>query len=151
MAALGKMLFLSPWSYRLIRIGVGLVFVWAGALKLVDPRAFARVISEYGLVPDDLLVFVALGLPAAEFLAGVGLVFDVKGSLAAIFGLVVLFLGVLGFGLLSNLDIDCGCFSPREIRSRDSLRIAFFRDLWLMCGVVYLFAWRRTRVLVRRS
>lgn len=148
MSILPYLLFHSPWLYRLTRIVLGCVFIGAGCAKLMDPRAFARVISGYNLVPDVLLVPVAIGLPAIEFLVGLGLSFDIRGSLKAVSGLLALFIFVLGYGILSDLEVDCGCFSSEEIHARDSLRTAFYRDLGLMSMVVYLFAWRWVR---RRS
>lgn len=108
----------------------------------MEPRAFARVIADFGLVPDAFLPPVAIGLPALEFLAGMGLVFDVRGSLKLVGGLLLFLLAVLGFGIASNMDVDCGCFSAEEIRGQDSLRTAFLRDLGLMGTVFYLFVWR---------
>ena len=78
-------LFYSPWLCCLMRALLGGIFFIAGGAKLVDPRAFARTISAYGLLPEDLLVPTAIGLPAIELLAGLGLLFKVRGSLAAIF------------------------------------------------------------------
>ncbi len=142
MYAMKRLLFLSPWLYRLLRTGIALIFVWAGAVKLMDPKAFARTISGYGLVPDELLVLVAIGLPALEFIVGACLLFDVRGSLAAVSGLLAIFIAVLGYGIFMNLDVDCGCFSPEEIHARDALEKAFHRDLGMMVIVCYLFLWR---------
>ncbi|MFP5212420.1 MAG: MauE/DoxX family redox-associated membrane protein, partial [Acidobacteriota bacterium] len=133
------------WSYLLVRIGLGLVFVYAGGVKLMNPRAFARTISGYGLVPDELLVVVAIGLPVLECLAGAGLLFDVRHSLKAVTGLLVMFLAVLGYAILGDMDVDCGCFSTEALDARHSLRVAFLRDLGLMAGVVYLFIGRFLR------
>lgn len=138
-------MFFSPSIHRAVRIALGLVFVWAGAVKLVDPRAFARVLSGYQMIPESLLAPIAIGLPLVEFLVGTGLVFNVRGSLSVVFGLLLMFLVVLGFAMYNNLDVDCGCFSPEEIHVRNSLRTAFFRDVGLMGGAVYLFFWRRSR------
>jgi len=138
-------MFFSPSFHRVVRIALGLVFVWAGAVKLVDPRAFARVLSGYQMIPESLLAPIAIGLPLVEFLVGTGLVFNVRGSLSVVFGLLVMFLAVLGFAMYNNLDVDCGCFSPEEIDVHNSLRTAFFRDVGLMAGAVYLFFWRRSR------
>jgi len=145
MPVLRHLFFHSPWLYRLTRIVLGCVFICAGGLKLMDPRAFARVISGYDLVPDVLLAPVAIGLPAIEFLAGLGLAFDLRGSLKIVSGLLALFIAVLGYGILTNMDVDCGCFSSEEIHARNSLLIAFYRDLGLMGIVAYLFAWRWVR------
>lgn len=139
----GKLLILSNWTSRLIRIGLGSVFVWASVVKLIDPRAFARSISGYGLLPDPLLVPVAIGLPIVELLAGLGLIFDVRGSLKVVGGLLLIFLSVLGFAIQNNLQVECGCFTPEEVRAHANLWSAFFRDVVLMIGAVYLFYWKR--------
>jgi hypothetical protein len=142
MSPLKRALFCSPWIYRATRILLGGIFIWAGGVKLISPRAFARTISGWGLVPDDLLVPVAIGLPVIEILAGLGLVFDIRGSLKVISGLLVTFLVILGYGILNNLNVDCGCFSAEELRAQNSLRIALYRDLGLMGIVGYLSMWR---------
>jgi hypothetical protein len=140
-----KMFFLSPWVYRVAQISIGVIFIWAGGVKLVDPKAFARVLSGYGLVPDVLLVPVAIGLPATELLAGVGLLLGHRGSLKIISGLLLMFLGVLGYGILNNLKVDCGCFSVEEIAAQNSLHVALLRDVGLLLVVLYLFLWQSVR------
>jgi uncharacterized membrane protein YphA (DoxX/SURF4 family) len=142
MLFLKRVFFGSPWVHVAIRVLLGCIFIWAGGAKLISPRAFARTISGWGLVPDGLLVPVAIGLPAAEFLAGTGLVLNIRGSLEAISGLLAMFLGLLGYGIMNNLDVDCGCFSAEDLDARNSLRIALFRDLGLMAIASYLFVWR---------
>lgn len=133
------------WIWHGLRIGLALVFVWAGAVKLLDPKAFARVVSGYGFLPEEFLVPVALGLPALEFLAGLGLLFDVRGSLETILGLLLTFLFVLGFAVVEDLDVDCGCFSRNEIRSHNNLRLALARDAGMLVTTVFLVAWKRAR------
>ena len=137
----------SLWLYRGVRIALSVLFIYGGVVKLLDPHAFARTLSAYDLVPDPLLPVVAIGLPAVELLAGLALVFDLKGSLATIAGLFVLFLAVLGYGILQNLDVDCGCFGAEELSKREGLRLAFYRDLALAGIVVpYLYISRRMRL-----
>ena len=137
----------SPWTYRVVRFILGSIFLYAGFIKLIDPKAFAQVISRYDIVPDFLLATFAVGLPAIEFLAGLGLILNMRGSLTVIFSLLVVFVGVLGYGILNDLNVDCGCFSPAEIASQNSLRQAFYRDLFLIGGVLLLFFSRSHRVL----
>ena len=64
----------SRWTDRIIRWGLGLIFIYAGGSKLLAPKDFARVISGYDLVPEPLLPVVAIGLPIIEILGAVGLV-----------------------------------------------------------------------------
>jgi uncharacterized membrane protein YphA (DoxX/SURF4 family) len=133
-----KVILGSPWPYRIIRTVVGFVFIYAGITKLSDIRAFADVISLYDLVPEKMLLPVAFGLPALEIVAGLGLILNIKGSRTAIVIMLVLFIGVLWYGILRDLDIDCGCFSPEEISEHNSLRQAFYRDLAMLAAMVFL-------------
>jgi uncharacterized membrane protein YphA (DoxX/SURF4 family) len=140
-----KILLSSPRVFLMARLVIGLLFIWAGAAKLVDPKVFARNLSQYGLVPEPLLIPTAVGLPLLEVLAGLGLVFDVGMSLWIIAGLLIAFLMVLGYGIVNNLDVDCGCFSASELAARGALEAAFYRDVGLLLIVFYLFFWRRVR------
>lgn len=132
----------NVWGYRLARVVLGCLFIYAGSLKLMDVYGFAYLISEYKLVPDQFLVQVAYGLPVIEILAGLGLIVDLSGSLAMITALLLLFIGVLYYGVVKGLDIDCGCFGPEEQGNIDTLKLAFTRDLWMLAACIYAFACR---------
>ena len=101
----------SIWAYRLIRWLLSIVFLYAGATKLADPKAFGTLIDAYGIVPDQLLMPVAVGLPLLEVVAAIGLIVDVRGSLAIISGLMALFITILIYGIRMGLDVECGCFT----------------------------------------
>ena len=148
---IAKKILASPWPYRTVRLGLGVLFVWAGLVKLTDTEGFAGTISAYGLLPEMLLAPIAIGLPALEIIAGLGLTFNVRGSLSVISGLLAMFLFVLWFGILKDLDIDCGCFSPADLKEHSALRAAMYRDLGMLAAVVYLFWWRRAARFVRRE
>jgi uncharacterized membrane protein YphA (DoxX/SURF4 family) len=132
-----------PWLYLLLRLALGGVFVCAGALKLLDVRAFAMLISQYNLAPDWALGPLAVGLPILEVAAGLGLLLDMRGSLTLLTGLLLLFCGVLWFGVLQGLSVDCGCFSPAEQAEHDGLRQALRRDLIMLAGAAYLYLHKR--------
>jgi uncharacterized membrane protein YphA (DoxX/SURF4 family) len=133
------------WLYRLCRWTLGCIFIYAGGTKLLEPEIFAVLIEAYGIVPEELLMPVAIGLPFLEVIAGFGLLFDIRGSLALITGLLVLFMVVLGYGIWMGLDVDCGCFGPEdpEAEAFHGLRLSLFRDLVMMAGVVFIYGWRR--------
>ena len=137
----------SIWTYRLIRWFLSFVFLYAGATKLADPKAFAALIDAYGIVPDPLLMPVAIGLPLLEVVAAIGLAFDIRGSLAVITGLLAIFIAILIYGIRMGLDVDCGCFGPEDIESRayHGLGEALYRDLIMGAGIVYLYVRRRLR------
>jgi uncharacterized membrane protein YphA (DoxX/SURF4 family) len=123
----------------LTRLGLGIIFIYAGVVKLSAPKAFARIISQYDLIPDLLLPLVAIGLPALEVLAGIGVILAVRGSLSLLLSLLVFFVLVLWYGILSNLDVDCGCFSAEDLKSQAGLWQAFYRDLIMIGAALFLY------------
>ena len=130
------------WLYHFLRLGLACIFIYAGFIKLLDPRAFAHAIAQYDLIPETLLPLVAVGLPALELLAGVGLIFEVRGSLTIIALLLLIFLVILGYAVWHNLDIDCGCFTVEDLAGQEGIKTAFRRDL-IMIGATLLLYWRR--------
>jgi hypothetical protein len=144
----GKMI-LFDWTYKVLRWGLGAIFIYAGSAKLLAPEVFAVLIEAYGIVPESLLLPFAVALPVLEVAAGIGLLFDIDGSLAVITGLLVLFVAILGYGIRMGLDIDCGCFGPEDPESMafHGLRTTFYRDLLMLAGAAFLYGWRRYRAI----
>jgi uncharacterized membrane protein YphA (DoxX/SURF4 family) len=135
----------GSWAYTAVRCALAAVFLWAGIVKLADPRAFATLVAAYGLVPAPLLMPVAVGLPAAEVVAAIGLLADIRGALAIISVLLTAFIAVLIYGIRMGLDVDCGCFGPADVESRafHGLQAALVRDVGMAAGAACLYAWRR--------
>ena len=134
----------SVWTYRAVRTALAMVFIWSGINKLMGLRDFAFVIDAYGLIPNALAGWAALGLSVLELVAGIGLLLDLRGSLAAIGAMTGLFIGVLTYGIHLGLDVDCGCFGPEDplAEAFHGLRPALYRDLVMVAGIVYLYRWR---------
>ena len=67
--------FLASYSVTLIRVAVGLVFLWFGALKIVGYSPMADLVADtvYWLPQDFLVPF----LGAWEIIVGLGLLFGV--------------------------------------------------------------------------
>jgi len=140
---------LSEWIYRIVRVVYVVLFFYAGVNKILNPRAFATVIDAFGLVPDPLIMPIAVALPILEIVAAAGLLFDLRGSLGLVTGLLVFFMAVVSYGIWMGLDIDCGCFGPGDLEGEayKGLRPAFYRNLILISGIVYLYGWRFIRAV----
>ena len=136
---------MTNWIYKLARWTLGAVFIYAGSIKLLMPKPFAVLIEAYGIVPEGLIMSVAIILSALEVAAGIGLVFDIEKSLGVIAGLLTLFLALMIYGIWMGLDIDCGCFGPKdpEAEAFHGLRSSFYRDLAMLAGVVFIYGWRQ--------
>jgi uncharacterized membrane protein YphA (DoxX/SURF4 family) len=136
------------WLYHFLRLVLAGIFIYAGVVKLLGPKAFAHALAQYDLVPEGLLPLVAIGLPALEVLAGLGLILEVRGSLTIIGVLLLIFLVILGYAVWQNLDIDCGCFTADELDAQHNVQTAFWRDL-IMIGATLFLYWRRRRRVPR--
>ena len=128
----------------MIRIVLAIVFLSSGLSKLIDPTSFSVIIEAYGLIQESWVMPVAIALPLLEVVGSLGLLLDIRGSLATISGMLVLFLVILGYGVWMGLDIDCGCFGPEdpEAEAFHSLRPAIYRDVVMMIAIAYLYYWR---------
>jgi hypothetical protein len=134
----------SVWLYRLVRWALATLFIWAGGTKLADPQAFGVIIRDFGIIPELSVMPIAVVLPVLEIVAAIGLIFDIRGSLAVITVLLTLFIVILGYGIWLGLDIDCGCFGPEDPESGayKGLRTALYRDLIMMAAILHLYFWR---------
>ena len=95
-----------------LRLALAVVFIVAGALKIVDPIGFARNITDYDLVPETLVPVIAVVLPWWEVVAGALAVVGrwKVGALAALTGMSAAFLVMGGITLARGLSVECGCF-----------------------------------------
>lgn len=130
--------------YALLRLALAAMFFAAGAVKLLDPAVFAVTVEAFGIVPEWLIGPVSVVLPLAEIVLAVGLAFDVRGSLAGITLLLVLFIAVLSYAVHLGLDIDCGCYGPSEPEAKafSSLWSSLYRDAAMLAAVMVLYGYR---------
>ncbi len=139
-----KDLFL-PVLGRAVRWILAGIFVYSGSVKLVDPSRFAEIIAGFGLLPEAFINPIAVLLPVIELVAGIGLVFALRGSLPAIALMLVMFIAVLLYGIHLGLDIDCGCFGPEDPeQAYKGLKAALARDVVMMAAVIFVY-WSRGR------
>uniref|UniRef100_A0A7C3WJE0 Methylamine utilisation protein MauE domain-containing protein n=1 Tax=Fundidesulfovibrio putealis TaxID=270496 RepID=A0A7C3WJE0_9BACT len=129
----------------LLRAGLALAFLAAGALKLWRPEVFAVTIRAFGILPDALVTPVSIALPALEAAGALLLLFDRRWGLELVTGLLLIFVAILVYALRMGLDVDCGCYGPSdpEREAFGSIRDALWRDGAMLAGAAYLF-WRRT-------
>ena len=141
--------FPSPFIYHLIRVLLAVIFLWSGISKLIDPTQFAVIIDVYGLMPEAWILPFAIALPLFEIVFGLGLLLDIRGSLAVITGLLMLFVAILGYGIWFGLDVDCGCFGPEdpEAKAFHGLWSALVRDIIMMLCIFYLYYQRFNQIV----
>ena len=124
----------------LARLLVGGTFAYAALDKIAHPAAFAVAVSHYRLLPPAWLHVFALVLPWLELVAGLALLLGKarRGAALLITGMLVMFMGAIGWALAHDLDISCGCF---HTSGGHAIGVSLLlRDLFLLAGAVLTLA-----------
>ncbi|MCZ7582372.1 MAG: DoxX family membrane protein [Deltaproteobacteria bacterium] len=128
-----------------LRVGFGVMFLFAGVPKIVDPAAFAIGVDNYHMLPNALVNLFAIALPWVEVAIGVLLIAGVFTEAAALVSLVlcVMFTVALAQAITRGLDISCGCFSVEG--GEKVSPVLLLRDLLLILGSAWIMFFNRGR------
>ncbi|MEN8222682.1 MAG: MauE/DoxX family redox-associated membrane protein [Acidobacteriota bacterium] len=115
------------------RIILGTVFIYASIDKILNPEAFAAILSNYKLLPDFFIYAPALILPWLELVAGSFLIAGIfiRGSSFILNGLLVVFITAITINIARGLSFDCGCFSTLT-GTGSNVYLLLFRDILLL-------------------
>ena len=100
------------FSWRIVDVIVAGIFIYAGAIKTLDPVQFASDIDNYKIVPWPISVALAFYLPWLEIFCGFALVVRLlhRGALSILTALILVFTLATVAAKVRGLDITCGCF-----------------------------------------
>lgn len=133
------------WVFLILRCLVGGVFIYAGALKIRDPQAFADSIATFQLLPMAVINPLAIVLPPFEILVGLALMLGwwKRAMSLAVMILLAVFLVALASALARGLQVDCGCFGSGP-PSAWKTWYALGRDVLLLGGawILHRREWR---------
>ena len=103
----------NPTLILILRLAVAGIFFYAAFGKIIDPAAFAKNVNNYHILPAFLVNIVAFGLPMAEVLAALGILFGVWGRASALLInlMLVVFTIALIVAIAKGVNINCGCFT----------------------------------------
>jgi hypothetical protein len=112
-SALNSQLSTIPqFVWRIVDLIVGGIFIYAGAIKVLDPVQFAVDIDNYKILPWTISIGLAFYLPWLEMFCGLALIVRrlYLGGLSILTALVAVFLVATIAAKVRGLDITCGCF-----------------------------------------
>ena len=100
-----------PVFIYIVRLVLGVVFIYASYDKILDPSKFARDISNYHIVPFGLENTVAIILPWIELFIGIGIVLGIyiDGNTLLSAFLLLLFNFLIFQAMVRGFNIECGC------------------------------------------
>src|SRR6266853_6859384 len=124
--------------WRIVDGIVGCVFIYAGAIKVLDPVQFANDIDNYKILPWMIAVGLAFYLPWLEVFCGLALILRrlYLGGLSILTALIAVFLGATIAAKFRGLDITCGCFGHASQHWNVSVHLAL--DLLLLVALIFL-------------
>jgi len=96
----------------IIRLAMGIMFIYASYSKILDPTTFSNNIHNYGATPIYIENLIALVLPWVELFVGLSLISGIKyeGSIDISIYMMLLFIVLITQAYLRGKSIDCGCF-----------------------------------------
>ena len=133
--------------WRMVDLIVGGVFIYAGAIKALDPVRFANDIDNYKVLPWTVAAVLAFYLPWLEILCGVALIvrFLYRGGLSVLTALIAVFIAASIVARARGIDITCGCFGHVSKNWSFSAHLAL--DFGILLGLCLL--WFSNRDTVR--
>jgi putative oxidoreductase len=137
---------LSHMALLLVRAALALLFLYAGAMKILHTQEFAFDVQSYQLTNWTVSILIAVYLPWLEVCAAAAILAKklYLGALALIGLMAALFLGAISSAWWRGLDITCGCFGPEINRTNYPLHIAIDLALLGAAALLFVLELRRT-------
>lgn len=131
---------------NIFRILVGLVFVFSGFVKGIDPLGTVYRMDDYFnafSLPwfSQFSLYLTIFLCTLEFLLGISMLFNlwIRKTVWLLLPMMIFFTILTFFDAFYNIVPDCGCFG-------DAIKISnmgtFIKNIILMGFVVPIFIWR---------
>lgn len=135
------------WLGVLARMLLGVVFLLAAWDKIADPMAFAKIIRNYQILPDNMIGAVALVLPWIEVVVSICLVAGcaTRGAGLSASLMMFVFIGAMAWTRHKGISTQCGCFTTK---AEDAISLeTFIRDgsIFVLALLVTVHAFVRSR------
>jgi uncharacterized membrane protein YphA (DoxX/SURF4 family) len=136
-------------TVTVLRLLVGLLFIFSGLVKANDPQGLAYKMDEYFAVwqwdwASAYSLWLSLGMNLLEILSGLALILGLwaKANTRLLVALMLFFTFLTGYAALSGRIKTCGCFGDCiPLQAWQS----FVKDLVLL-AMVLLLAWQHKHI-----
>jgi putative oxidoreductase len=119
-----------------LRILMGLLFIYSGFFKILDLENFSRAISLYGIAPGLLVPYGAIVLPVMELVIGILLLFGykIKASSLISIALMIFWTVIISINVYWGKNFECGCFETNKFGLKEEIGIPL-----ILRDIVFLF------------
>ena len=141
----------SEYFGFILRLILGIVFIYASIGKIFNPMDFSLAIQNYRILPEPLINFVAIILPWIELYCGIFIILGIltRVSAATLVILTTVFIFALISALARGLDISCGCYNPTD--TSDPVDIyKILEDFFYLASAMYCYFFPPERLTVTK-
>ncbi|MFJ6140802.1 MauE/DoxX family redox-associated membrane protein [Kitasatospora sp. NPDC092286] len=141
----------TEWLGTAVRLGLAVVWGWAGLAKIADPAEAAQAVRAYEILPEALVKPVGYALPFLELALALLLVigFGVR-LVAGVSALLLLaFIAGIASAWARGISIDCGCFGGGG--AVDASQTEYLQEILRDTGFLLLAGWLLRRPRTRLS
>jgi uncharacterized membrane protein YphA (DoxX/SURF4 family) len=126
-----------------VRLGLAVVWAWAGLAKISDPVAAAQAVRAYRMLPESLVNPVGYGMPFLEVALALALLLLVGlgTRIAAVLSTapLLVYTGAIASVWVRGISIDCGCFGGGGAVAAS--RTQYWQEILRDCGFLVLAGW----------
>lgn len=143
----------AGWVYHVLRLVIAGIFIYAGAVKAMDPLKFATQIRAYELTGFAFGGVLAVWLPWLELFCGLALLANrmVRGALFWVMVMMAVFTATQVSAWVRGLNLDCGCFGEMGKQSHPAWVIGRDGLILLAAAVLAFLGLRRTPTQDRKG
>jgi uncharacterized membrane protein YphA (DoxX/SURF4 family) len=130
----------------LLRIIMGLLFLYSGFFKAIDPENFAKAIILYDISPEVLVPYIAVVIPYIELIIGLLLLFGYKIKSSSFFSMILMlfWIIIISISIYRGKSFDCGCFELKQFGITEDIAFPIvFRDIVFLCILLLIFNARK--------
>ncbi len=130
----------------ILRIVMGLLFIYSGLFKAVNPDNFSKVIILYDVLPENLVPYAAIIFPYIELLTGLLLLtgYKIKASALIAMILMVFLITIISINIYRGKSFACGCFNLEELGIKEDIGIPLIlRDIVFLIFQLLIFCARQ--------
>lgn len=132
---------MSRWIGVFARLVTGLVWLFAGYEKFMDPARTVRAVRAFDILPEAIVPAVGHLLPVLELVLGATLLLGLLTRASAIVSALLMVAFIVGIvsAWARGMTIECGCFGGGGTRldATEGYRNDILRDV----GLLILLGW----------
>jgi putative oxidoreductase len=107
----------------IIRLFLGLLFIYSGIFKVIDLENFSRIMFRYDIAPEILVPYGTIFFSFLELILGVLLLTGYKIKAASLVSMVLMlfFIIIISINIYRENSFDCGCFELNRFGIKEEI------------------------------